>query len=224
MNLSDFILETKGKQIALPNGEQLGQCVSLLQQYLIQVFNIPFKARGHAKDFGKSLVNENLAYKVKKPTRGDIIVYSGSKNNDFYGHVAIFIDENLMYDQNNSTHDDIKSGYSKILAGTKTYFRIKTSNKIGRYILLIAKAIRTDHKLGNKYIVKVKDVMYDPYKKYEMLTSKNDKDDAYISYNQIVNITEIYIDETSRVWGKLKNCWIVLVNKDGSIQAEYLGD
>ena len=55
MNLYEFINKTIGTIQALPNGRQEGQCVSLIQQYLIQVFNIPFKARGHAKDFRQIL-------------------------------------------------------------------------------------------------------------------------------------------------------------------------
>ena len=221
MTLSEFIKNTKGTKVALPNGNQNGQCVSLIQQYLIKCYNIPFKARGHAKDFGKSLVSEGLAKEVINATYGDIIVYSGSMSNLWYGHVAIFINDNYMYDQNNSTHDNKRAGYSHHLSGTRRYYRINTKQKIGKYKLRIAKAIRSDHKLGNKYILKVKDIMIS---KRDLLTSKNLNDDAYYNVSTVLDIKEIYIDSTSRVWGRTINTWVVLVNADGTPQAEYLGE
>lgn len=223
MILSEFIKNTKGTKVSLKNGGQKGQCVSLIQRYLEYCYNIPFKARGHAKDFGKSLVNEGLAYEVKEPVYGDIIVYSGSLSNLWYGHVAIFIDNNYMYDQNNSTHDKKASGYSKHLSGTRRYYRLYRVYKKGKYLLRKAKAIRSEHKLGEQYMIKVKYIMYDPYKKNDMLKYKDENDYAYINVGQTVDITEIYIDNTSRVWGKLKNCWIVLYNSNGEPQAEYIG-
>lgn len=38
-------------QVATPIGTYLGECISLVQQYLDRVFGIPFQARGHAKDW-----------------------------------------------------------------------------------------------------------------------------------------------------------------------------
>ena len=221
MTLSEFITKTKGTKQALPNGNQLGQCVSLVQQYLIQCYNIPFKARGHAKNFGKSIVSEGLAKQVTTPVYGDIIVYAGSISNMWYGHVAIYIDDNYMYDQNNGTHDKYRAGYSKHLAGTRTYYRLNRTYKIGKYRLLKSKAIRYDHKLGQQYILKVKDIMLS---KRKLLTSKKLGDDAYYNISTILDIKEIYIDNMNRVWGRTINTWVVLINANGSPQAEYLGE
>ena len=220
MTLSEFISKTKGTKQALPNGGQNGQCVSLIQQYLIQCYNIPFKARGHAKDFGKNIVKGGLAKQVTKPSYGDLIVYSGSISNLWYGHIAIYIDEHYMYDQNNSTHDRGKTGYSRHLSGTRTYFRLNRTYKIGKWKLRISKAIRYDHKLGSKYIIKVKDVMTT---KRSLLTSTKLGDDAYYKVSTVLDIKEIYIDSDNRVWGRTINTWVVLVNADGTLQAEYLG-
>ena len=220
MILSDFIKNTKGTKVALPNGNQLGQCVSLVQQYLINCYNIPFKARGHAKDFGKNIVKEGLAKEVKEPVYGDIIVYNGSISNLFYGHIAIYIDEHYMYDQNNGTHDNRRAGYSKHLSGTRRYYRINTKYKIGKYKLRISKAIRSEHKLGEQYILRVKDIMLS---KRELLTSTKLGDYAYYKVSTELDIKEIYIDNMNRVWGRTINTWVVLVNADGSPQAEYIG-
>lgn len=220
MTLSEFITKTKGTKQALPNGNQLGQCVSLIQQYLIQVYNIPFKARGHAKNFGKNIVKEGLAKEVTTPVYGDIIVYNGSISNLFYGHIAIYIDDNYMYDQNNGTHDKYKAGYSKHLSGTRRYYRINTKYKTGKYKLRISKAIRSEHKLGEQYILRVKDIMLS---KRELLTSTKLGDYAYYKVSTELDIKEIYIDNMNRVWGRTINTWVVLVNADGSPQAEYIG-
>lgn len=97
------------------------------------------------------------------------------------------------------------------------YDYIPASNEwtTGKYQLTVAKAIRKTPELTNN-IVKVKECM-DSVK--PNLTSKKPNDNAIYKAGTIVNITEIYVDETTRVWGKLVNCWIVLCNKDGTPQA-----
>lgn len=87
---------------------------------------------------------------------------------------------------------------------------------IGKYELLVSKAIRTSHELTDN-IVKVGSCMSSVKPN---LTSTNSNDEAYYRAGTIVDITEIYVDETSRIWGKLQNCWIVLCNKDGTPQAK----
>ena len=221
MTLSEFIKNTKGKKIALPNGNQKGQCVSLIQQYLKDCYNIPIKTRGHAKNFGESLVKEGLAKRVNEAVYGDIIVYNGSMSNLWYGHVAIYIDENYMYDQNNSTHDNKRCGYSRHLSGTRRYYRINTNYKTGKYKLRISKAIRSEHKLGEQYILRVKDIMLT---KRDLLTSTKLGDHAYYKVSTVLDVKEIYIDNVNRVWGRTINTWVVLVNADGTPQAEYLGE
>lgn len=103
---------------------------------------------------------------------------------------------------------------------TKANYSIKEETKedwsIGQYELLVSKAIRTSHELTNN-IVKVGKCMSSVRAN---LTSTNSNDDAYYKIGTIVDITEIYIDNENRVWGKLQNCWIVLCNKDGTPQAK----
>lgn len=85
----------------------------------------------------------------------------------------------------------------------------------GKYKLLVSKAIRTSHDLGNN-IVLVGRCMNSVKPR---LTSSNANKEAYYKVGTVVDITEIFSDSTSRVWGKLQNCWIVLCNKDGTPQA-----
>lgn len=85
--------------VATPINTYRGQCVSLLQQYLYQVYGIPFKVRGDAKDWA---TNENVLHyfeKVATAQPGDILVYGAVPGNP-YGHIAIDIGNNQMLDQN----------------------------------------------------------------------------------------------------------------------------
>ena len=217
INLKKFIDETKGTKVALPNGKLKGQCVSLIQQYLIQCFDIPFKARGNAKDFGKNLVKEGLAVQVNEPKVGDLIVYAGTLNN-IYGHIAIYIEKSKMYDQNNKTHDDLKAGYSTILSGNKTYFRIKETYSPGDYKLLYSKAVRKSHNLGNN-IVKVGELR--PATRKYCTKPNNLKADAKLKAGSECKISEIY-NENGRIWGAFGQYWIVLCNIDGTPQSERI--
>lgn len=215
MNLYEFINKTNGTIQALPNGGQEGQCVSLVQQYLIQIFNIPFKARGNAKDFGSSLVKDELAIEVQVPSRGDLIVYSATLKNK-YGHIAIYIDKNQMYDQNNTTHDNLKCGYSTILKGSKKYYRIIQNEKwtSGDYELLVSKAVRKTHDLGNNIQIVGLLKASKPF-----CVTKGFFDKAHLKVGSICKIDSIYLDNDRRVWGQFGKYWIVLCNKDGTPQA-----
>jgi hypothetical protein len=217
MNLYEFINKTINTKQALPNGRLEGQCVSLIQQYLIQVFNIPFKARGNAKDFGNSLVKEGFAIEVQVPVKGDLIVYSGTLKNK-YGHVAIYIDKNQMYDQNNKTHDNLKCGYSTILKGSKKYYRIIQNEKwvAGDYELLISKAVRKTPNCDNNKNIQIVGFLKG-FKSY--CVTKGFFDKAHLKVGTICKIDSIYLDKERRVWGKSDKYWIVLCNKDGTPQA-----
>lgn len=106
--------------------------------------------------------------------------------------------------------------HSKTLQNYPIKLHKENNYSVGKYKLLYSKAIRSSHDLGNN-IVKVGDVMTS---KRDLLTSTNPKDDAHYKVGTILDITEIYQDETSRVWGKTINTWVVLCNKDGTPQAE----
>ncbi len=85
-----------------PNYKYKGECVSLIQQLLYRVLNIPFKARGNAKDWATNADVLKYFNKLSSDTRlkkGDILVY-GSNYGGGYGHLG-FIDANGKYfDQN----------------------------------------------------------------------------------------------------------------------------
>ena len=107
ISLKAFINKTKGKLVDLNSGSTFGrlkgECVSLIQNYLEDCYNIPFKARGNAKDWINTIPNANLGKIVKTPKYGDIIVWGGYKRangtTNKYGHIAIYINGKEYYDQ-----------------------------------------------------------------------------------------------------------------------------
>jgi hypothetical protein len=95
--------------VSTPIGTFLGECVSLLQQYLLQVFGIPSQPRGHAKDWA---TNQNVLHyfdKVSTAKAGDILVYGATPNNP-YGHIAIYLGDNTMLDQNGTVARKVATG------------------------------------------------------------------------------------------------------------------
>lgn len=106
MTLTEFINATRGKRIGVPWNENLtGQCVSLVQQYIGNVLGQPMKPRGNARDWDETYVAEGLGKIVKGLQCGDLIVYNPPYASK-YGHIAIYIGDNKIYDQNNFGHDN----------------------------------------------------------------------------------------------------------------------
>ena len=125
------------------------------------------------------------------------------------------------YSQARHLHWEVRNTGDNIIDPTKYLTKDlpgETNYTTGKYELIKSKAIRTDHRIANN-IVKVGECMASVRPK---LTSTNPKDDAFFKVGTIVDIKEIYVDNTSRVWGKLTNTWIVLCNKDGTAQANKL--
>lgn len=96
ISLKEFINKTKGTYVNVP-GWQKNQCTSLVQAYIIECLGKPKLTWGNAIDFDENLVSQGIGKIVKKGQYGDIVVFNRNK----YGHVAIFIDDNTMYDQYN---------------------------------------------------------------------------------------------------------------------------
>lgn len=84
------------RQVSNPQvGTYPGQCVSLVQQYLFQVFGVLYAARGNAKDF----VPPNFARVSGAYQAGDIIRY-GAIYGGGYGHIGLIDDNGQWLDQN----------------------------------------------------------------------------------------------------------------------------
>lgn len=86
-------------KVSNPNGTYPGQCVSLIQQYLAQVFGIPYAPRGNAKDFVPPTFTKLPAGTQRRP--GDIIRY-GKNYGGGYGHIGYIDHLGRFVDQNGS--------------------------------------------------------------------------------------------------------------------------
>lgn len=82
------------------NQELDGQCVSTGKRYIGTMAKVKdwFKARGHAKDFGDTLVKQGLAKVVSSPKRGDLAIWK--KDGGGYGHLAIVLSGNRVFEGN----------------------------------------------------------------------------------------------------------------------------
>lgn len=77
-----------------------GQCVSLVKWFLGEMAGVKDwnAARGNAKDMGRTLVNQGLAYEVPyaQRRRGDVIAYEYGT----YGHIAIQLSGGRIFEEN----------------------------------------------------------------------------------------------------------------------------
>lgn len=111
MNLKEFenwALEQKSVGNPTAEGSYKGECVSLVQQYLNKVHNIPFKPRGNAKDWANVEI-EGFIYSADKSLilhAGDILVYNYGK----YGHIALITVDGKMLEQNKKGNRKITKG------------------------------------------------------------------------------------------------------------------
>ena len=85
------------KSLAKPNGEYKGECVSLVQQLLAFLgASSGNVAMGHAKDFGNSLVNKEIANKGG----GWLQVAVNPSLGGGYGHIWVDVAGEANYEQN----------------------------------------------------------------------------------------------------------------------------
>lgn len=120
-----------------------GQCVSLVKWFLQDMTSVPNpqSARGHAKDFGDSLVKQGHATVVRTPRRGDIGV--GKDMGGGYGHIWVVLSGDRVFEENihiAGLASQIVDGdtvyasriggrYESWRTGRIVYYRIKTYNE-----------------------------------------------------------------------------------------------
>ncbi len=110
-----------------PNYKYVGQCVSLIQQYLYHVFEMPFKAYGNAKDWQYNIPEGFIKLSNTTPLeRGDILIYDRGQ----YGHLGMIDVNNKYYDQNGVIK--LKIGYRDKPFNNYTWIlRAKDRTKLG---------------------------------------------------------------------------------------------
>lgn len=138
------------------DGQFLGECVSLVNQYCWRVLDVPADSWGHAKDWA---TNANVAKyfdKVNDLRPGDILVY-GSNFGGGYGHIEIYLGSGLVLGQNRDNKRRV--GRYRTLPGYTTILRKKgepmiqdTNQEYGRWV-----------KLGNQ--IRGRDLSRDEFRK-----------------------------------------------------------
>lgn len=218
MNLREFEKwAVAQKQVGNPTkeGSYKGECVSLVQQYLDKVHNIPFKARGNAKDWANVTIEGfDRIGSDNKLKAGDILVYNRGK----FGHVAI-VDVDLKSLEQN------KGGNRKVTVGAidKTYIKIQRPKKVDL-------GVEDNFTVGNVYTLKVnlkvrEGAGTDKKQKNKTDLTKDGQKNAVdyklavLKAGTRVTLLEKKVKSDKEVWGRIPSGWIAL-KFDGKIYAE----
>jgi len=209
MNLKEFEnWAVAQKQVGNPNAEvsYKGECVSLIQQYLSKVHNIPFKARGNAKDWaniqieGFDKLSPNNALKS-----GDILVYDTGK----FGHLVIMTLEGKALQQNKGgnriiTVEDVESGYVVIHRPKKLELGVEENYKVGNvYTLKVNLKVRDGAGINNRQKNK-SELTIDGQR------NALDYNLAVLKVDTRVTLLEIKVVSDKEVWGRIPSGWIAL--------------
>lgn len=104
LSLKEFEHRYTGKVVDVEDGWGYpGECVSLVQRYLHECFGLENVARGDAYAYGDNLISRGEGYAVLSPRYGDIIVWQ----DEDYGHVGIYLGNDLVLDQSNQTRKTV---------------------------------------------------------------------------------------------------------------------
>jgi len=103
----------------MDDGDLTGQCVSLVKWFGAEMCDLPNAgaARGNAKDFGDTLVNQGLAYEVPPNQRqqGDLVVWP--LDGGGYGHIGVLLSGDRVFEQNVA----LPGSATRIVAGNTVY-------------------------------------------------------------------------------------------------------
>lgn len=94
-----------------------GQCVSLAKWFLGEMCGVSDwqAARGNAKDFGDTLVNQGHATVVTSPIRGDLAVWK--QDGGGYGHIGVVLSGSRVFEENVG----LKGTPSEVVGGVTVY-------------------------------------------------------------------------------------------------------
>lgn len=103
----------------MDDGDLTGQCVSLVKWFGAEMCQLPNPgaARGNAKDFGNTLVNQGLAYEVAANQRaqGDLVVWP--QDGGGYGHIGVLLSGDRVFEQNVA----LPGSSTRVVAGNTVY-------------------------------------------------------------------------------------------------------
>lgn len=157
MNLEQFKnwAISQGSVGKFTDGNYIGECVSLINQYLGRVIGIIAGSWGNAKDWATNGEVGKYFDKVSSPQAGDIGV-SGATPTNPYGHIWIYLTPNLILEQNGKVSRRVSTSapYLKPIAilrrkgGAMSDFS-KEANERQEALRAIAKEVSVDYKNFN---------------------------------------------------------------------------
>lgn len=188
-----------------PEGSYKGECVSLIQQYLNKVFNIPFKPRGNAKDWAYiDIEGFNKFAPDNTPKAGDILVYDWGR----YGHVVIVTADGKSLEQNKNgnrviTVSEITSGYVMIHRPAKIDLGLSTDNYNVGQVYTLKVDLKVREGAGTNYRQKNKnELTADGQKNAYNYTS------AVLKTGTRVTLLEKKVINPNEIWGRIPSGWV----------------
>ena len=187
-----------------PEESYKGECVSLIQQYLNKVFNIPFKARGNAKDWANITIEGFNKYAPDNtPKPGDILVYDWGQ----YGHLAIVTADGKSLEQNKNgnriiTVGEITGGYVMIHRPAKIDLGVEDNYNVGQVYttkvdLKVREGAGTNYRQKNR-----NELTADGQKNAYNYTS------AVLKTGTRVTLLEKKIINDNEIWGRIPSGWV----------------
>lgn len=189
-----------------PEGSYKGECVSLIQQYLNKVFNIPFKPRGNAKDWAYiDIEGFNKFAPDNTPKPGDILVYTWGE----YGHMAIVTVEMKSLEQNKNgnrivTLGNIEKGYAIIQRPVTVDLGISNNYQVGK-VYTIDVDLKVRDEAGTNYRQKNRNELTADGQKHSY-----DYTTAVLKPGTRVTLLEAKVVNNNEIWGRIPSGWIAL--------------
>ena len=220
MNLKEFENWALAQgSVGNPTAEESykGECVSLVQQYLSKVYDIPFKARGNAKDWANIVIEGFNKYSPDNTLKaGDVIIY----NKGQYGHIAIVTTDIKSLEQNKNgnrkiTLGSIESGYVMIQRPTKVDLGVNVTDnyEIGKvYTTKVDLKVREG--AGTNYRQKNKNELTADGQK-----NAYDYETAVLKSGTKVTLLEKRVINNNEIWGKIPSGWIAF-KYEGKVYVE----
>lgn len=189
-----------------PEGSYKGECVSLIQQYLNKVFNIPFKPRGNAKDWAYiDIEGFNKFAPDNTPKPGDILVYTWGE----YGHMAIVTVEMKSLEQNKNgnrivTLGNIEKGYAIIQRPVTVDLGISNNYQVGK-VYTIDVDLKVRDGADTNYRQKNRNELTADGQKHSY-----DYTTAVLKPGTRVTLLETKVVNNNEIWGRIPSGWIAL--------------
>lgn len=137
----------QGSVAKYDDGQYMGECVSLINQYCYRVLGIPAKGWGNAKDWGTNAAPLTYFDRVNDVQKGDVLVYPATSSNP-YGHIEVALGGGRSIGQNR--YYTGKVGVFNTLPGYSAILRSKTGGNT--MTAVVDESIKTQLRIVNSEV------------------------------------------------------------------------